>query len=136
MILKMKNELINLDENLNSIFSSVNVENEKDKKNLFNALESCDLLLNDCVDTEIELKDIYVEAREVKDENGNFKTKYRTILFDSKGQTYATGSYGIFNILKKIIAIYGKPTWNPAIKVKVAKRPIGNGKTTLTLTLV
>ena len=28
------------------------------------------------------------------------------------------------------------PTWEEGIKVKVAKRPIGNGKSTLTLTLV
>ena len=70
-------------------------------------------------------------------ETGELKTKYRTILFDKSGQTYATGSYGIYNILKKIVQIYGLPTnWEKPLKVKVAKRPIGNGKQSLTLTLV
>lgn len=120
----------------NKIYCSKEVETEEQKKDLFNALESCDALLNDCVGQEIELKDIYVEEKQVQDENGELKTKFRTILFDANGQTYATGSYGIYNILRKIVGIYGTPdTWNEPIKVKVDKRPIGNGKSTLTLIL-
>ena len=122
----------------NKVYCSKKAENEKEKKELFNALESCDALLNDCVGQEIEIQDIYVEEKEVvDDETGELKTKFRTIIFDKSGQTYATGSYGIFNVMKKIIQIYGLPeTWEKPIKVKVAKRPIGNGKQSLTLTLV
>lgn len=122
----------------NKVYCSKKAENEKEKKALFNALESCDALLNDCVGQEIEIQDIYVEEKEVvDDETGELKTKFRTIIFDKSGQTYATGSYGIFNVMKKIIQIYGLPeTWETPIKVKVAKRPIGNGKQSLTLTLV
>ena len=121
-----------------NVYCSKVAETEKDKKELFNALESCDALLNDCVGTEINLVDIYVEEKQVVDEEtGELKTKYRTILFDVNGQTYATGSYGIYNVLKKIIGIYGFPdTWEKPLKVKVAKRPIGNGKQSLTLTLM
>lgn len=122
----------------NKVYCSKKAENEKEKKELFNALESCDALLNDCVGQEIEIQDIYVEEKEVvDDETGELRTKFRTIIFDKSGQTYATGSYGIFNVMKKIIQIYGLPeTWEKPIKVKVAKRPIGNGKQSLTLTLV
>lgn len=121
-----------------NVYCSKIAESEKEKKELFNALESCDVLLNDIVGTTIEIKDIYVEEREVTDnDTGEIKTKYRTILFDVDGKTYATGSYGIYNILKKIVGIYGLPnTWEKPLKVKVAKRPIGNGKASLTLTLV
>ena len=118
-------------------FCSKVVEKEEEKKELFNALETCDALLNDCVGQEITIKDIYCEEKEViDDERGELKKKYRTIIFDMNGQTYATGSYGIFNVIKKLISIYGLPTWEEGIKVKVAKRPIGNGKSSLTLTLV
>lgn len=133
-----KNE-ITLFSGVNSkVYCSKTATNEKEKKELFNALESCDALLNDCVGQEIEIQDIYVEEKEVlDDETGELKTKFRTIIFDKSGQTYATGSYGIFNVMKKIIQIYGLPeTWEKPIKVKVAKRPIGNGKQSLTLTLV
>ena len=121
-----------------NVYCSKVAETEKEKKELFNALESCDALLNDCVGQEIDIKDIYVEEKQVMDdETGEIKTKYRTILFDENGQTYATGSYGIYNILKKIVQIYGLPdSWEKPLKVKVAKRPIGNGKQSLTLTLM
>ena len=121
-----------------NVYCSKVAETEKEKKELFNALESCDALLNDCVGQEIKIKDIYVEEKQVMDdESGEIKTKYRTILFDENGQTYATGSYGIYNILKKIVQIYGLPeSWEKPLLVKVAKRPIGNGKQSLTLTLM
>lgn len=132
-----KNELTLFNGQGNRTFCSKVVQKEEDKKELFNALETCDALLNDCVGQEINIKDVYCEEREVIDENtGETKKKYRTIIFDVSGQTYATGSYGIFNIMRKLFTIYGMPTWENGVKVKVAKRPIGNGKSTLTLTLV
>ena len=87
-------------------YCSKEVETIEDKKELFNALESCDVLLNDCVGQEIAIKDIYVEERQVYDEeSGEVKPKYRTIIFSEEGQTYATGSYGIYNVMKKIVRI-------------------------------
>ena len=142
----MENQNVNEEKRELTLFSGIKqnvycskvAETEKEKKELFNALESCDALLNDCVGQEINIKDIYVEEKQVMDdESGEIKTKYRTILFDENGQTYATGSYGIYNILKKIVQIYGLPeSWEKPLKVKVAKRPIGNGKQSLTLTLM
>ena len=121
-----------------NVYCSKVAETEKEKKELFNALESCDALLNDCEGQEIEIQDVYVEEKQIVDEEtGELKTKFRTILFDKSGQTYATGSYGIFNVLKKIVSIYGLPnTWEKPLKVKVAKRPIGNGKKSLTLIIM
>lgn len=135
---ELKGELTLFDGNKQKVYCSKKVESEKEKKDLFNALESCDALLNDCIGTTIEIQDIYVEEKPVIDEEtGEVREKFRTILFDKSGQTYATGSYGIYNVLKKIVQIYGLPeTWEKPLKVKVAKRPIGNGKQSLTLTLV
>lgn len=121
-----------------NIYCSKVATTEKEKKELFNALESCDALLNDCVGQEIEIEDIYVEEKEVLDEEtGELKKKYRSILFDKSGQTYATGSYGIYNVLKKIVSIYGFPDmWEKPLKVKVSKRPIKDNKQSLTLILL
>lgn len=133
-----RNELTLFSGVKNKVYCSKKVDDIEDKKSLFNALESCDVLLNDCVGQEIDLVDIYVEEKEVVDqETGELKVKYRTILFDENGQTYATGSYGIYNIIRKIVQIYGLPeNWESALKVKVAKKNIGNGKQSLTLILV
>ena len=131
-------ELTLFDRTKQNVYCSKVAEDESAKKELFNALESCDALLNDCVGEEIEIKDIYVEEKnDINVETGEIKKKYRTILFAENGQTYATGSYGVYNILRKIVGIYGLPTeWTAPIKVKVIKRPLGNGKQTLSLTLV
>ena len=118
-------------------FCSIIPNSIDDKKRLFNALESCDVLLNDIVGQEISIKDVYCEKTNViDDKTGEYKVKYRTILFDVDGKTYATGSYGIYNIIKRIIAIYGLPTWENGIKVSVIKQKINDGKSKLSLTLV
>ena len=120
------------------VYCSMVAITDEEKKKLFNTLESCDVLLNDCVGNEIAIKDIYIEERNVIDEEtGELRTKYRTIIFDENGQTYATGAYGIYNVLKKIVQIYGTPDlWQEPLKVKVSKKPIGNGKQSLTLILI
>lgn len=133
-----ENEIMLFNEVKQNVYCSKVAETESEKKELFNALESCDVLLNDCVGEEIAIKDVYVEEKKViDDETGEVKTKFRTILFDEDGKTYATGSYGIYNVFKKIFTIYGLPTsWDKPLKVKVAKRPIKDGKQLLTLTLM
>lgn len=132
-----KNELTVFEKQTNNAYCSKALNTIEEKKDLYNALEKCDVLLNDCVGQEIHIKDIYVEQREVADEEtGELKQKFRTIIFDENGQTYATGSYGVYNALLKITRIYGLPhTWEEPVIVEVAKRPIGKGKSSLTLTI-
>lgn len=136
----MENNEIMLSSNNQKIYSSIKASSVEEKKKLYNALEKCDALLNDIVGTEINIKDFYVEERIVTedDEDGNEKSvvKYRTILFDTEGKSYATGSYGVYNALRRIVMVYGTPTWNDGVLVKVEKKPIKNGKTQLTLVLV
>lgn len=136
----MENNEIMLSSNNQKIYSSIKASSVEEKKKLYNALEKCDALLNDIVGTEINIKDFYVEERIVTedDEDGNEKSvvKYRTILFDTDGKSYATGSYGVYNALRRIVMVYGTPTWTEGVLVKVEKKPIKNGKTQLTLVLV
>lgn len=136
----MNNELM-LNNNDLKIYSSVKATTVDERKAVYNALEKCDVLLNDIVGTEINVKDFYIEERQKNEENeetGEVKniTKYRTILFDTEGKTYATGSYGVYNALRRICLVYGEPTWNDGVLVRVEKKPIGNGKSQLTLVLV
>ena len=117
-------------------YCSVKANTQAEKIKLFNALENADLRLNDCVDQEIAIKDVYVE-RYVKQENDTEKVKFRTILFGEDGKTYVTASYGVYNCMSKIFRAFGTPdNWTESLKVKVTKRDIGNGKQALNLTLV
>ena len=54
----VKNEVTLFSEVKKNMYCSLNVVTEEDKKMLFNALETCDVLLNDCVGAEFELQDI------------------------------------------------------------------------------
>ena len=138
----MKNEIVKSDDNLltersKNAFCSKMTGTIEDKKELYNALEKCDLLLKDVVNQEINIKDVYIEKYEKLDnETGEVKTKFRTILFDVDGTSYATGSYGIANAIEKMILIFGKPTWEDGIKVKVENKKLDGNRTSLTLTLV
>ncbi len=135
----MNNELM-LSDNKQKIYTSVSANTIEEKKKIYNALESCDCLLNDIVGTEINIKDFYIEENTKEEilDNGDTKqvVKFRTILFDTEGKTYATGSYGIYNSLRKICAVFGYPTWEEGLLVRVEKKPIGNGRSELTLVLV
>ena len=99
----MNNELTVKQENLidnEKTFCSVNLQNKEEKKNLFNKLQRADALLNDCVGTEIKLKDVFVSKySKLNEKTGEVEDKVRIILFDENGMTYATGSFGIYNIL-------------------------------------
>lgn len=132
------NEIALKDQLEKGFYTSLKANTEEDKKKIYNALETCDKLLNNCVGEQIKLKDIYIESFIRHDEATNRDIpKYRTILFAEDGTTYVTTAYGVYNALRKIITIYGEPqTWDGAKDVQVVKRPVGNGKETLTLKLV
>ena len=135
----MSNEIALFENTNRPFYCSVKTDSIEDKKKLFNALENCDKLLNNCVGEKIVMKDIYVEQYlDKKDETDEGRIKYRTIIFAEDGKTYVSTSYGIYNILNKIFAIYGTPDkWEKdGIAVEVAKRPVGNGKEMLTLKLL
>lgn len=138
----MKNELMTNNDNFLSeeqkrVYSSKSMKTIEDKKELFNALEECDLLINDCVGETIDIKDFYIEEYDKADETtGELKTKYRTIIFDKDGKSYATGSYGIYNSIKKLIMVYGYPTYTDEVKVKISKKKTKNGNQSLSLILM
>lgn len=114
------------------------VKTIEEKKKLFNALEKCDYVINDCVNKEIIVSNVYIEAKEyIEETTGELKTKFKTILFDKEGKTYVAGAYGIYNAVVRILSIYGKPEeWSEEVKVKFIKKKIDNTKSSLTLELL
>ena len=114
-------------------YCSILPKTKEEKVKLFNALEQCDVRLSDCKGQTIAVKDVFVQKYD-KEENGEIKTKFRTILFDKDGKTYVTASYGIYNSLSKIISAFGEPqTWEEPLSVTVVERPLGDGRNALAL---
>lgn len=133
----MNNQLVifNKETEERQMFTTCDLNKAENKAKIFNATENADVLANDCVGEELMLRDVYMEKIPyVDDETGEAKTKYRTILFDETGKTFATGSFGIYNTVTKILNIYGIDFLHETgLKVEIAKGSIGNGKSKLYL---
>lgn len=132
----MNNIVLFNKENLErQMFSTIDVTTMENKAKLFNATENADVLANDCVGEKFTLVDAYIERiPTVDEETGEQKIKYRTILFGEDGKTYASGAYGIYNTVAKILQIYGVETLHDkGLKVEIAKGTTKGNKTRLFL---
>lgn len=122
---------------------TLDLNDEDNQVSLYNVLTGdADILINNIVDQEIIMTGAYMDkhpAPVVDEGTGEVvgtTSKYRIILFDDEGKTYATGSYGIYNALLMIFDIFGEPSKEHPIKVKVSKKATANGHSTLTLVRV
>ena len=117
------------------MFATIDGSSMENKAKLFNATENADVLANDCVGEKFTLVDTYIERIPTVDEDtGEQKIKYRTILFGEDGKTYASGAYGIYNTVSKILQIYGIETLHDkGLKVEIAKGTTKGNKTRLYL---
>ena len=132
------------------MFCTMNLEEKENMVALYNSLQECDVKINDIKGSVIEVVDVFVEKKEVAErdektgevicdeESGEVKTKtrFRTILFGSDGKTYVSAAYGVYNNLRQIIPIFGNPSKENPIKVKVGTRKLRSGKESLVLTVV
>lgn len=127
------NELQLFSQAQNAGYCSIKAESEEEKIKLLNALENCDFLLNDIAPKEIEVKDVLIQQYE-KDVEGEKKTKYRTILFDTDGKTYITNSNFFFYALSKIFNVMGTPDkWAKPYTFEIYKKEVQNGKKALSV---
>lgn len=153
--MEKENSLITQDESIfkstnRETFCTMNLDDEDNKISLYNSLQGCDVRLNDIKGTVLSVVEVFIEKKEVAErdektdeiiydeETGEIKTKikYRTILFDDEGKTYVSSAYGIYNSLRQIISIFGNPSKDNIIKVKVGTKKLNNGKESLILTVV
>lgn len=119
-------------------FTSLDLTKRENAVKLYNAMEECDVLLNDIKGQVIEVNNLYFERKEIADraesgeiiynEDGTVKTKthYRTIFFGTDGKTYVTSAFGIYSSLQRIIPIFGYPTEENILKLEITERPYKN----------
>ena len=132
------------------MFCTMNLEEKENMVALYNSLQECDVKIADVKGQEIEVVDVFVEKKEVPqrdektdeiifdEETGEVKTKtrFRTVLFGSDGKTYVSAAYGVYNSLRQILPIFGNPSKDNPITVKVGTRKLRSGKESLVLTVV
>ena len=112
-----------------TMFCSLNPKNEEDKMVVYNAMNNPSKRLSDCINMTIKVKDVFCEVVQCKNnETGEITTCPRIVLIDDKGEGYQAVSIGIYSAIKKLIAVFGEPTWESGIKLKVVQITKGERK--------
>lgn len=109
-------------------FCSFPAETREEKAKLFSVMNNPEHRIGDCINTTINVVDIYCEVVTVKDENGESSKCPRVVLIDEEGKGYQAVSLGIFSAVKKLIKAFGWPTWVEPIPVKVVQVSKGKNK--------
>ena len=117
-------------------FSSMKATTQEEKAKLYNAMNNPDERLADNINKVINAKDLYVEIVNcVNQETGEVTEAPRIVVIDDMGKSYQCVSVGIFSAFKKIIQIFGAPTWETPIQIEVKQISKGQRKM-LTLNVI
>lgn len=117
-------------------FCSMNAESDEEKAKLFNAMNNPEKRLADCINMKIKAKDLYIEVVNcTNEETGEVTACPRIVIIDEKGVAYQAVSIGIYSALKKVIQVFGAPTWEKPVTLEVKQVTKGSRKM-LTLNVV
>ena len=118
--LTTQNMLSQLSQEQGQFYCSFSPNDIKGKKQLFKIMTTPDKKLSDMINMEINVTDVFCEVVSMASETtGEITETVRVVLIDSKGVSYQCVSQGIFNAIKRLFAIFGPPTWEEGIKLKV-----------------
>lgn len=117
-------------------FCSMKAETDEEKASMFNAMNNPDKRIADCINEQIKAKDLYIEVVNcTNEETGEVTACPRIVIIDDKGVSYQAVSLGIYSALKKVIQVFGTPTWEKPVTLKVIQVTKGTRKM-LTLNVV
>ena len=109
-------------------YCSIKGDTREAKVAMYNAINSPDHKLSDFVGKKLNIKDISIERVEnPSDETGEMVANARVVLIDENGESYTCVSSGIYSAIKKLVAVFGEPTWEQPIPVVVKQEKVANG---------
>lgn len=110
-------------------FCSLSAETPEEKAKLFRVMNHPEKRLGDCINMTIYVKDLFCEVVKCKNqETGETTTCPRIVVVDKDGVGYQAVSLGVFSAFKKLIAIFGPPTWESPLPIKVMQTTKGARK--------
>lgn len=117
-------------------FCSMSANTPEEKAQMFNAMNNPDKRIADCINEVINARDLYVEVVNcTNQETGEVTACPRIVIIDDQGKGYQAVSIGIYSALKKVIQVFGAPTWAQPVPLKVVQISKGTRKM-LTLSVV
>lgn len=122
------------------MFCSMTATTPEEKVVLFNVMNNPTGRLAEQVNNVLCVRDIYCEVvtlQNVDETTGEVTNSNmpRIVLITTENESYACVSVGIYNAIKKLIMLFGQPTWEGGLNLKVKTVKKGK-KSILTLELV
>lgn len=109
-------------------YCSFNAETPEGKVALYTAMNNPTFSVEEKLNCMIYLQDVYAEAVQFIDEkSGEVTDGVRIVLIDNEGNSYGCCSKGIFSAIKKLIQVFGAPTWEEPIPVQPYQVSTRNG---------
>jgi hypothetical protein len=133
----MANNTVLYDLNNAESYCSIKGESREARVAVYNAINSPDHKLSDFIGKRIVVTDLCIERVENPNkETGEMEANARVVLIDQNGESYTCVSGGIYSAVKKLVTVFGEPTWEPALPVEVQNISTKNGRKTMTLKAV
>lgn len=112
-----------------TMFCSFNPQDPKGKAQLFKAMNNPDKRLGDCINMTILAKDLFCEVVKcVNKETGEVDQCPRIVIIDEDGVGYQAVSLGVFSAVKKLMGVFGQPTWETPIPLVIKQITKGEKK--------
>ena len=109
-------------------FCSLPANTPEEKARVFKVMNAPEKKIADCINLQINATDLFCEVVQcVSETTGEIENLPRIVIIDDKGVSYQCVSKGIFGSIKKLIAVYGQPTWNTPIPLIVKQVPTKKG---------
>lgn len=108
------------------VYCSLKGEAPTEKAIMFKSMNNPAMRIKDEINKVIMAKDLYCETVELLDqETGELISAPRIVIIDDEGVGHVAVSKGIFNAVKKLIQVFGQPTW--AIPIPLEIKQISKG---------
>ena len=112
------------------VYCSVSASNPANKAIVYNAINNPTVKISDHVGKDIYIKDIYCEEIETPDlETGEMRQLKKTVLIDPDGNSFFSVAGGIFRAVQNLVAVFGYPTYEEPIHVRVTNVRLKKGST-------
>lgn len=119
------------------MYVSFVAETPQEKIMMFNAINKCDSDLTEHVNEIIKIKDVIAHKVTLTDMNTKKPMQVsRLVIIDTDNKTYQSFSEGIVSSISRLMSIFGQPTWEDGIAVKIVPVKTKNKFTTYILEAV
>lgn len=108
-----------IQDSISAMFCSVDGSTREGQITIYNALNSPTARLAEMIGKTILVSDVIAEPSTVYNESGEAVETIRLVLITADGKSYTCVSVGIYNAVKKLIAVFGLPTWIDPLPLEV-----------------